>query len=232
MHFTDDSAYDELKREKEGDFDIVVLPKRSTLYRTSRRGVPTASTSPVFLGDWTMVTSFYGNKGGERRTLFQYTTAKPAKLMVMTLASLKALAAGDDASFVREYYVDPRTTFSPEVFKRVPGPTGKLGQKPETPVIIPDKETGRGYEDYVNRQLATLVCARGFDGWIVVPNSVVEYAPEDSNAYIYSAEVMLCPGAGDPLEIVNYGKLKGGRRTTKTGRRVRKGTRRGRTVRS
>ena len=222
MHFIDESVYDQLKREKEGDFDIAVLPERSTLYRTSTRGVPTESTSPVFLGDWTMVKSFYGNTGAESRTLFQYTTTKPAKLMVMTLASLKALAAGDETGFVQRSYLDYREKLPPSVFERIQSPLGVLGAKPDTPIIVPAETTGEGPEGYANRDLAKLVCARGFEGWVVFPNSVVEYDPPPKRqqgrrqAAVYSPEVVLCPGAGGPLTIVDYGKLKGGRRPKKT----------------
>jgi hypothetical protein len=233
MHFTDETVYATLKRETEGGFDIVVLPERSTLYRTSTRGVPTDSTSPVFLGDWTRVKSFYGNTGAESRTLFQYTTTKPAKLMVMTLASLKALAAGDETGFVQRSYLDYREKLPPSVFERIQSPLGVLGAKPDTPIIVPAETTGAGPEGYANRDLAKLVCARGFEGWVVVPNSVVEYDPPmrgRRQAAVYSPEVVLCPGAGGPLEIVNYGKLTGGRRRrAKTGRRARaRTTRRGR----
>jgi hypothetical protein len=232
MHFTDETVYATVKRETEGDFDIVVLPERSTLYRTSTRGVPTDSTSPVFLGDWAMVKSFYGNTGAESRTLFQYTTTKPAKLMIMTLASLKALAAGDETGFVQRSYLDYRDKLPPSVFERIQSPLGVLGAKPDTPIIVPAETTGTGPEGYANRDLAKLVCARGFEGWIVVPNSVVEYDPPGQRrrqAAVYSPEVVLCPGAGGPLEIVNYGKLTGGRRRrAKTGRRARaRTTRRG-----
>lgn len=236
MDFADDTAYAKLPQTNEGGFDIAVLPEGSTLYRTSVRGVPTARTSPVFLGDKTMVTTFYGNQSAEQRTLFQYTTTKPAKLMVMTLASLKALAAGDKTGFVQRSYLDYREKLPPSVFERIQSPLGVLGAKPDTPVIVPAEPTGRGREAYANRDLAKLVCARGFEGWIVLPNSVVEYDPPahvPRMAAVYAPEVVLCPGAGGPPEIVNQGKLNGGRRRrAKTGRRVRKGTRRGRSGRS
>lgn len=225
MDFTDDSVYDRLKREKEGDFDIVTLPEWSTLFRTSTRGVPTESTSPVFLGDWKMVTTFYGNAEAESRTLFHYITKKPAKLMVMTLASLKALAAGDKTGFVQRSYLDYREKLPPSVFEAIEGPLGVLGAKPDTPIIVPAETTGVGHEAYANRDLAKLVCARGFDGWVVFPNSVIEYDPPTRRqrlAAVYSPEVVLCPGGGGPLEIVNLGKLKGGRRKTRRRRSTRK----------
>lgn len=231
MDFTDETVYARVKRETEGGFDIAILPERSILYRTSTRGVPTDSTRPVFLGDRAMVTSFYGNTGAESRTLFQYTTTKPAKLMVMTLASLKALAAGDPTGFVQRSYLDYRKKLPPSVFERIKSPLGVLGAKPETPIIVPAETTGTGHDGYANRDLAKLVCAHGFEGWIVGPNSVVEYDPPTYSrrqATVYTPEVALCPGAGGPLEIVNHGKLKGARRRSMKGRRVRKATHRGR----
>lgn len=219
MDFTDNSVYDRLKREKEGGFDIVTLPEGSTLYRTSTRGIPTESTSPVFLGDLKMVTTMYGNADAESRTLFEYTTKKPAKLMVMTLASLKALAAGDESGLVQKFYLDYRETLPPSAFEAIEGPLGLLAAKPDTPIIVPAQPTGIGPEAYANRHLAKLVCARGFEGWVAFPNSVVEYDPpmrgRERMAAIYSPEVVLCPGAGGPLKIVKVKKLGGRRKNTR-----------------
>ena len=229
MDFRTAQDYSGLKRETEGGFDIVTLPEGSTLYRTSTRGVPTASTRPVFLGDRKMVTTMYGNTEAESRTLFEYTTKKPAKLMVMTLASLKALAAGDETGLVQKFYLDYRETLPPSAFEAMESPLGVLGAKPDTPIIVPAQPTGIGPEAYANRDLAKLVCARGFEGWVAFPNSVVEYDQpmrgRQRMAAIYSPEVVLCPGAGGPPTINNRGFLGAGRRRRKTRRRVQRKTR-------
>jgi len=229
MDFNATAVYSQLKREMKDTFEVVVLPPGSVLYRTSARGESSDPTKPVFLGDHQMVTMFYGNRGAEARTLFSYTTTKPSTLLVMSLPNLKALATGSEAEFVYEWYVKPRKTLPPSVFKSIRGPLGNLGKKPETPIIIPAHAFSSAYDDYTNRHLAQTVCAKGFDGWVVFPDSVVEYDSPNylygRQAAVYSPEVVICPDASSPPTVKNMGRLAGGRRQTRKTRRRSKKTR-------
>jgi len=229
MDFTSSDVYSQLKRETLDGVDVVELPAGSTLYRTDPPGRETPPPSlELFLGDKQMVGEFYGSKGSEPRTLSAYTTTAPANLMVLTLANLKSLATGPDRSFVTEWYLDYRTRLPPRIFETMAGEMAALAKQPEIPIVVPAKPLPKTseYANYTNRELARIVCKRGFDGWIVFPNSVVEYQPSTRVAAIYSAEVMLCKGA----EVATRTPLTGARRRrSKTGRRARaRTTRRGR----
>ena len=223
MDFTTTDVYSQVKRETADGFEVVVLPSGSTLYRTDRPGQESPPPSlELFLGDRQMVTEFYGNEGSEGRTLSSYTTTTPTKLMVFTLANLTALATGGEFSFINEWYLAPREHLPPSVFERMQGPLADLGKQAETPIVIPAKSLPKtsGYTNYTNRELARIVCKRGFDGWIVFPNSVVEYDPPTYRprlAAVYSPEVLLCKGAEVATREFK-GSLTGGRRRTTTRR--------------
>lgn len=232
MDFADKAVYEQLERKKdERGFEIVTLPAGSRLYRTSKSGKTTWEHNPelpVFLGDRAMVTTVYGKKTWDDavRALFQYTTTTPANLMVMTLANLKKLAeGGDETGIIQKYYLAPRTMLPPSVFANHKEPLRSLAQNPDTPIIVPAQITDVRNDPYrlryANRDLAKIVCARGFHGWIVFPNSVVQYDPSTNTrgvVSIYHHEVALCPGAGGPPTTVKLEEFMGGRRRAKTRR--------------
>lgn len=247
MNFTDASAYAALKQSEKDGFDVVTLPAGSSLYRAidpEESIPPTAATParyPLFLGDYAMVINEYKPPpyGGSPRTVLKITTAAPMTLMRMTQKNLRALATGDDAAFVTKWYLSFREKLSPEFLGPVLGeshPLYTLATTKETPVIVPagkDKSVRQG-GDYANRDLARRVCARGFDGWIAAPDSILQYDPptrmRGATISLYHPEVLLCP---KPDALASVETLTGGSRLkTKKGRRARKATRRARTVRS
>lgn len=256
MDFVSPDVYLKLPESKtKGPYAVTTLPAGSTIYRADPEGKKAPSKGvPNFFGDKASI-AHLGR--GNPDAFSSYTTTKDLVLFELSFPNLIAILqdeSTDEATleFLVNAYIG-QTVMTQEQWSRLraQGLGTSKETAPETahmfvmPAVRLPSETGSAYANYTNRALANIICKLGFDGWIAYPGQLIQrnmdmkyYAGDVAKiqadvragtvhfAYnVYMPEIVLC----DWSAVAN--RVSGGVRS-KTGRRVRKGTRRGRKGRS
>lgn len=197
------------------------------MYRADHTGARLASTDEaVFLSDKESIQPY---TRGKANTISSYTTTKDVSLLELSFPTLMLMLkdqgiSPDIKAFLMEHYIG-MAQLTPDQHERLKS-QGYMGP-PKVAFVIPATPLAGSY---TNRILTDIVCSLGYDGWIVMPSSLVQrnvdmtyYAsnmdslPNDlrsgSVRYVYNMyvpEVMFCKW--DDV-------AKGGKRTRKTRRR-------------
>jgi hypothetical protein len=161
--FKDRSAFFELPDDPTTELPTVVLPVGSVVYRADHAGAkePGADVPAFFSNHESTGTYTHGVKGSRS----SYIVKKEARLFHMNLNSLMELAnyvgesGGDTTVFV--HYI---SSWEGDLFVN---PSGF------TPSDMENYKKGAvAHPNYLNRRMAEIVCALGFDGWVVKPFSI------------------------------------------------------------
>ena len=219
MDFTNPEVFldSSLKQSKRKSYDIVTLPKDSTVYRSDRGGAKDPSEGvPIFFSDRQSI-SIYG--GAEEENVSSYTTSKPLTLFVLSSANIIRITgdktvAGNVKTFVSTSYLQRAdlTEQQREKLKTQGFPGTEVPKN--VPFVIPAQPIAKvgQYLVYTNRLFAETVCKLGFDGWIALPKSLIQrnldtpfYSQNQAqyqtdlaagtvryNYNMYTPEIMLC----------------------------------------
>lgn len=216
MDFRTSETYLKLKPLKDDNgYDAVVLPTGSTVYRGDPTGFFTGFDSmmrpivnegpskdvPIFFGDLELAGRYsvarddyqksIQTKTRLRSPISSYETTKDVTLFVMNESNFMKLASvqknADDKTFVEKHYILPKL-----------GAKGvdkikEMAVDKDTTVIQPYVSIGpqlSKYPLYSNRKLAQLVCAAGFDGWVVFPMTLIQTIGDAVG--LYDPEIMIC----------------------------------------
>lgn len=160
---------------KEGPQTQRILKKDSILQRADHAGSTIASTEvPVFLANKESIQVY---ARGHPNPLSKYTLTRDVHLFEFSFPNLGALIRDPRVSTdVREFIATTYfgiTDATPEMWERLrsQGWTG-TGSPSRMPQIIPAQHIAPGV--YTNRIFASIICRLGFDGWIAMPNTLIQ----------------------------------------------------------
>lgn len=156
------------------------LPTGATLHRYDEGGAKEpASEMPAFFGNRTR-TRVYARAGKNtakaNAALSSYTVTTPARLFDLNLNNLAALFNHPDLSeaeqkILRAYIKYPEDDI-PEFERSIFPIYARYAKYPVThvrPALPIGPKNEKGYQPYLNRKMADLICKLGFDGWVARP---------------------------------------------------------------
>ena len=158
IDFTTPDAYKNLKVLNANGFDVVVLPVGSTIYRADATGkTPPSEGLPNFFSDKISIKPYTGSIGSS--AISSYKTKDIAVLFVMSHENIDKLASQEEGirKFVDGFY--------------------RQNDEKGNRFIIPShvfsaiKKGDTLYYYNSNRVFADMICVKGFDGWIALPDN-------------------------------------------------------------
>jgi hypothetical protein len=198
------------------EITTLVLPAGSVIHRHDHAGATAPSEAmPAFFGN-IRSTALYSR--GNPEALSSYRIKRDVVLMNMNVGNLLTVAQsldGEDEEVMGQYLQQ--------------GEDGRWFVIPTIPVGRPN---AAGHIPYLNRRIADIVCAMGFDGWVVKPlnsekrEGLRQFSLVRGGLVPYAPEILLCRWS-EVAERIGAGmdEMDGGRLTRHRTRRS--NTRRG-----
>jgi hypothetical protein len=177
------------------------IPVGSKLYRVDSSGKrKPIGDYPEWLGNYQFATNAYAKETIPLSDqVSTFTVKRPLRLVVWTHDTIQTLRKHPHAnSKLLDHYLQIYNDTNESGYVT---PLGYLEGN--------DEETAR--HKYINRQMADMICSMGFDGWIVLPNTLKWYIW--GRVEEYTPEIVLCSPLYDRVEY------SGGKRTYRVKRK-------------
>jgi hypothetical protein len=223
--------------EESVELPMILIPKGAIFYRSDRTGAqrPTESV-PIFFGDRESIRMYQQTRSMQTgkviknlgdATITKYKVKDDLRLLRWGFDSipqlqelLQNLLSQDNSKYSDIVTVDELKLL---LFYLNPQIGSVL---PTLPASFYRKSESTKYLEYMNRDIANIICKLGFDGWIVLPfdmekrQGLIQKSLITKEESIYPPEIMMCNWSKH-LELLTP-VTKGGKRKIKKTRKVRK----------